>query len=402
MPRVPHKSHPIGFPIYSMAFISPQRIVLGGGGGSSSKTGVKNKLVTYDITSEDISTHSTYELQSGEDCPMSISVPFTNKKYLLAGINSSQKPNNNCRLFQITQDKLEQIVAKQTIEGDNIEDYQRIAEISPSSQVVVVDGKTSEKKTSLHAFSYPEMETLFDKAIIVDGDILSVSFSNDGALLAVTTSKSVLIYSFVYDEKKNKVTTKVLQTISDPLVQKTSGASFRFAKFGKGIHVGRLYTVTNSGPPQKKKGARPGFLTVWDTNTWKVIRTVTLADKPVTACDLSEDGQLIAFASADLSVGIVSAKTLAPLVRILSAHSFPVTCLSFDPTATVLASGSPDNSLRLVQVPQDLAASGKCTIDMNKTFLKTLIDSARAFVQALVIAILIGLLAVLLQLYQTK
>lgn len=74
------------------------------------------------------------------------------------------------------------------------------------------------------------METLFDKAIIVDGDILSVSFSNDGALLAVTTSKSVLIYSFVYDEKKNKVTTKVLQTISDPLVQKTSGASFRFAK----------------------------------------------------------------------------------------------------------------------------------------------------------------------------
>lgn len=60
-----------------MAFISPQRIVLGGGGGSSSKTGVKNKLATYDITSEDISTHSTYELQSGEDCPMSISVPFT-------------------------------------------------------------------------------------------------------------------------------------------------------------------------------------------------------------------------------------------------------------------------------------------------------------------------------------
>lgn len=386
MPRVPHKSHPTGFPIYSLAFVSPQRIVLGGGGGSSSKTGVKNKLVTYDITSEDISTHSTYELQSGEDCPMSISVPFTNKKYLLAGINSSQKPNNNCRLFQITQDKLEQLVTKQTIEGDNIEDYQRIAEISPSSQVVVVDGKTSERKTSLHAFSYPEMKTLLDKAILVDGDILSVSFSNDGALLAVTTSKNVLIYSFVYDEKKNKVTTKVLQTISDPLVQKTPGASFRFAKFGKGIHVGRLYTVTNSGPPQKKKGARPGFLTAWDTNSWKVIRTVTLADKPITACDLSEDGQLIAFAGADLSVGIVSAKTLAPLVRILSAHSFPVTCLSFDPTATVLASGSPDNSLRLVQVPQDLAAS----------------DSARAFVQALVIAILIGLLAVLLQLYQTK
>lgn len=46
MPRVPHKSHQIGFPIYSLAFSSPSSVILGGGGGSSSKSGVKNKLVS--------------------------------------------------------------------------------------------------------------------------------------------------------------------------------------------------------------------------------------------------------------------------------------------------------------------------------------------------------------------
>lgn len=77
MPRVPHKAHAVGFPIYSLTFISPQTLVLGGGGGSSSKTGVKNKLALYDIAQEEISLKTTCELDSQDDCPMSLSVPFT-------------------------------------------------------------------------------------------------------------------------------------------------------------------------------------------------------------------------------------------------------------------------------------------------------------------------------------
>ncbi|TIA93616.1 hypothetical protein E3P99_00035 [Wallemia hederae] len=387
MPRVPHKSHSVGFPIYSLAFISPSRVVLGGGGGSSSKTGVKNKLAVYDISSDDITPASTYELDSADDCPMSLSVPLTNKHHLVAGINTSTPPNTNLRLFNIDGDKLSLESKTQTIYSDDVEAYQRIAEISPSPThpIVVVDGKRKEKQESsfLHTLSFPQLKQL-NEPLQIQGDILSANFSADGALLAVATSKQVTVYAVESDEKKTVL--KEVQSISEPLIRKNPGGSLRYAKFGRGSHTSKLYTITNSAPPAKKRGARPGFLTAWDTNSWTVIRSVRLADKPVTACDLSEDGQLIAFASADLSVGIVSAKTLAPLVRILSAHSFPVTCLSFDPTATVLASGSPDNSMRLVQVPPDLAAG----------------DSARAFVQALVIAILIGLLAVLLQLYQRK
>ena len=43
--RPRHTQHSLpGFPIYSAAFIAPDRIVVGGGGGSS-KSGIENKLV---------------------------------------------------------------------------------------------------------------------------------------------------------------------------------------------------------------------------------------------------------------------------------------------------------------------------------------------------------------------
>lgn len=43
--RPRHTQHSLpGFPIYSAAFIAPDKIVVGGGGGSS-KSGIENKLV---------------------------------------------------------------------------------------------------------------------------------------------------------------------------------------------------------------------------------------------------------------------------------------------------------------------------------------------------------------------
>ena len=43
--RAKHTSHPLkAFPIYSIAFISDNEVILGGGGGSS-RAGIKNKMV---------------------------------------------------------------------------------------------------------------------------------------------------------------------------------------------------------------------------------------------------------------------------------------------------------------------------------------------------------------------
>jgi len=47
-----------------------------------------------------------------------------------------------------------------------------------------------------------------------------------------------------------------------------------------------------------------------------------------------------------------------PLVTILNAHEFPPTALRFNPSTSLLLSGSADNSVRVIQVPQSFEGSG--------------------------------------------
>ena len=47
-----------------------------------------------------------------------------------------------------------------------------------------------------------------------------------------------------------------------------------------------------------------------------------------------------------------------PLLTILKAHEFPPTTLRFNPTSTLLVSGSADNSVRIISVPAELG--GQC------------------------------------------
>ena len=87
---------------------------------------------------------------------------------------------------------------------------------------------------------------------------------------------------------------------------------------------------------------------------------------------LSPDGKLLAFGSSDYTVGILDAHTFAvryiflfrkeeravdssfcqPVVTILKAHDFPPTTLRFNPESNLLISGSADNSIRVVTVPE--------------------------------------------------
>lgn len=91
--RARHTAHNIpAFPIYSSAFLGPDKFVLGGGGGSS-KSGIKNKLarrrlITYSTDwtlqklykvdeQRNIDLIDESELQVGEDAPMSMSADTT-------------------------------------------------------------------------------------------------------------------------------------------------------------------------------------------------------------------------------------------------------------------------------------------------------------------------------------
>lgn len=61
---------------------------------------------------------------------------------------------------------------------------------------------------------------------------------------------------------------------------------------------------------------------------------------------------------------------MQPLVTILKAHDFPPTTLRFNPESNLLISGSVDNSIRVVSVPETLAESS--TLIHLTCFLSTL------------------------------
>lgn len=79
--------------------------------------------------------------------------------------------------------------------------------------------------------------------------------------------------------------------------------------------------------------------------------------KGLTTFDLSDNGKWIAYGSSDCSVGLLDAFTLAPLLKILKSHEFPPTVLKFNPTSRLLISGSADNTVRLIAIPEGLGDS---------------------------------------------
>ncbi|CAO1616337.1 unnamed protein product [Parajaminaea phylloscopi] len=124
----------------------------------------------------------------------------------------------------------------------------------------------------------------------------------------------------------------------------------------QGGSEGKLFTVVNAKASGKTRGAkRKSFLTAWSLSTWELIETRQLAEKPVTVFDISPCGRYLAYGSSDLSIGVINARTLRPVFRILDAHSFPPTALSFSPDGRWLVSASADNTLRVVKMPASAA-----------------------------------------------
>ncbi|KDQ64694.1 hypothetical protein JAAARDRAFT_94360, partial [Jaapia argillacea MUCL 33604] len=363
--RTKHSTHPIpSFPIYSAAFVSPNELVLGGGGGST-KSGIKNKLRLYRVESEkSFELVNELELLSGEDVPMSMAAHIETKS-VVCGINSSLDQlqtgeNLNCRIYGVDDNELEFTTSQGTLAAGDTEDYQKVTVFAPTGDVLLVAGSHD---ASL--LSYPSLVRLASD-LHVDGkaEIYDATFSSTQLILVTTLS--LLIYALPpssSQEKKGKQKESALsalelvQTIDRPKLPGEEGPStFRAAKFHP-TDPQTLYTISNTTPSPRsrssssKSSTRKAYVCKWNTKTWKVTKVRKVGEKGITVFSISPDGKMLAYGSSDLSIGILDAQTLAPLLTILRAHEFPPTTIAFNPTSNLLISGSADNSVRIVEVP---------------------------------------------------
>lgn len=114
------------------------------------------------------------------------------------------------------------------------------------------------------------------------------------------------------------------------------------------------------------------FLSVWDADKWALLKTRKISDRPATVFALrwvhrgwsksapvltssidSDNGKHLALSTSDLSIHVLSSKSLATIWRLKDAHAFPGTCLAFSPRGDLLVSGSADMSLRVIKVGSD-------------------------------------------------
>lgn len=252
----------------------------------------------------------------------------------------------------------------------------------------------------------------FDKSEIYDAD-----FSHSNTHVVFTSSSKLVVYAThpfsetsaddaaastaTNDDNASAQTAEgyaqTIQTIKNPALGGKGPCSFRAARFGRGdASKEKLFTVVNAAPAGgkgPKAKIRKSFVTAWDADSWDLIETRHVSDRPVTVFDVSPDGRLLAYGSSDLSIGVLDAKTLRPVLKILHAHDFPPTCLKFNPASNLLISASADNTLRVIPIPakalESAAGAGGALAFLSETRM--------GFYTTIFLSLLIAALALWLQ-----
>jgi len=320
-----------------------------------------------------------YELEKGEDAPMSMAT-HSDSKTIICGVNSilekmEKGENDNCRTFTVAKDKIKLMGTKSTLSGRDIDDYQKVTVISPDGTMLAVSGSHD-----LTLLSLPSQKPLCEP-IHTDKEIYDVSFSENS--LVIATTHNLLVYGLPGSastsatqvppspkkaRKKSKssanghslsVQPLELQITVDVPSSTGPGSTFRSARFHP-LDSMILYTAINTVAPRsaKAKGtSRQAFICKWNTGTWTIEKSRKVGDRGLTCFDISVDGRFLGFGSSDLTIGMLDAKTLSPLVTILKAHEFPPTLVKFNPSTSLLVSGSADNSIRIVSIPTIVAGA---------------------------------------------
>ncbi|KAF9557248.1 hypothetical protein CPC08DRAFT_640534 [Agrocybe pediades] len=330
--RPKHTQHPLpSFPVYSCAFLSPNEMVLGGGGGAS-RSGIKNKLRLYNIGEDrTIELKDEYELEKGEDAPMSMA-SHSESKTIVCGVNSVEEKllkgeNENCRTFSIADSKIQLLQTTNTLNMSDVEDFQKVTTISPDGTLLAVAGSHD-----LSLLAFPSLQPIAE-TIHTDKEIYDVSFSSKSVV--VTTTHKLLVYTLPTttsstsavtsspkkSKKKPKTTTngqseklhtlELSNTVELPSVT-GEGSTFRAGRYPQNEQL--FYTVVNVVPPRSRKtksASRKAYVCKWNAHTWALEKSRSVGDGSITCLDLSLDGRFLAFGSSDLSIGMLDAKTLS-------------------------------------------------------------------------------------------
>ncbi|KAG8686740.1 hypothetical protein FRC09_013947 [Ceratobasidium sp. 395] len=385
--RTQHALHTLqAFPVYSLGFISDDKLLLGGGGGAT-RSGIKNKLRLYDVNGTDskLDLAAELELEKDEDAPMSMAVDYVGGT-VICGINGSMENvekgiNPHCRAFSIEiKDETKPLIqfekSTQLVTAKAPEAFQKVTALSKDGTIVAAGSSDGKPFNQITLVAYPKLDRASETFTIPSGELFDADFSVDGYLV-VTSTTNIYVFSPSPEPAKMSPSTaplhlSLIQTLSPPPSRPSS--AFRATRWSP-TSPNTAWSALNTTAGAAKD--RRAWVIRWEVaeggKDWKLARMGKAATRPITVFDVSQSGKLLAFGSSDLSVGILDAHTLAPLLTILRAHEFPPTALRFNPAGTLLASASADNTLRIIAVTDTFSQSWVTTLVILLTLLAGLL-----------------------------
>ncbi|RGB43536.1 WD40-repeat-containing domain protein [Rhizophagus diaphanus] len=330
----------VDFPVYCTGFTPSGDILLGGGGGSGN-TGVKNKLALFKLKIPEKTIENITEtiLSGEEDRPTCIA--FHNEENIFScGINSSEEKiiigeNNNCRIFKYSNEKIELVKTIQTMTSTNVDDYQKVTAFSQDGKLLATGGTDSK----LTVLNYPSLRVVFPPVNFNKQEIYDLDFDPTGNQLLVVSVNTLKILS----SKKGEC----VHEIEKPVFRKSSRCQFRACRFGKGISARFFYTVVNMTSESRT------FIVKWDAVTFERISTKVIGKRRITAFTISDNGKFLGFGASDHSIGICDSQTLKVLLHVPKVHGFPPTTIAFSHDSTLIVSGSADNTVHILQLPEN-------------------------------------------------
>lgn len=347
----------VDYPINDISFINNKTILVCGGGGES-KSGVPNKITAVRCSfkikdkSRRLQKFREVNLPKNEDSPLCLAVSKSLERNegpefsVLVGCNQSQElrslnVNNNVRKYTFVENN--HFTFQDAAQFDeNIqlkprtEDPKHIQVASDSSVAVMM---TTATPSEMVVFNPSILEPVNRISPSIQSEIVDLHlcpYDNGQTITYITSTAITTIYT----------NTGALVPASTSNAAKTEKT---FAKyFFSKVHYIDASRVLLVGSLKSRKGTA---VLEYNIQTGKVLKEKTLLStcRPVALAYCEANG-LVAIALNDFSVTLIKAADFKIVKTYKKLHNFAITCLSFCPNGSKLASGSAAQTLNVIKL----------------------------------------------------